>query len=256
VAQRRQSGRAKTRLDAARSIVDDYRPTEGCPPLSTHSRASTAARGAWLRRFAKAVGEDHAISAAWSELETRCDTSFLIDLLYLFTDRGQVLVDENARAHHLVKSRINQLSRAYWRWNARLDRVIQNTPLLQALGLDSLIVRQARALGQTLVSAEKAAALWGSRKTNPKDWYLYLVANHIKDATGALKVKSIAELVGAADAAHDEEGQVWDDDQIKKRIQRYAKRLKLMLSVTGSSLESSRNGRAHSSHREEDPNPF
>jgi hypothetical protein len=167
-----------------------------------------------------------------------------------------VLVDENARAHHLVKSRLTQLSRAYRRWNARLDRVIQGTPLFQVGSLDSLLVRQARSLGQTLVSAEKAAALWGSRKTNPKDWYLHLVANHIKGATGALKVKSIAELIGAADAAHDEQGQVWDDDQIKKRIQRYAKRLKLMLSASGSSLESSQSERAHSSHHEEDPIPF
>ena len=256
MAQRRQSGRAKTRHDAAKSIVDDYRPTEGCPPLSTHSRASTATRGAWLRRFAKSVAEDHAISAVWAKLGNRCDTSFLIDLLFLFTYRGQVLVDENASTHHSVKSRLNQLSRAYRRWNARLDGVIQATPLHQAGTLDSLLVRQARALGQTLVSAEKAAALWGSRKTNPKDWYLLLIANHIKDATGTLKVKSIAELIGAADAAHDEEGQVWDDDQIKKRIQRYKKRLNLMLSVSGSSLESSHSGRAHSSRREEGPVPF
>jgi hypothetical protein len=153
--------------------------------------------------------------------------SMLIDLLYLFTYRGSVLLDESSSSHHLLKDRLKKLLRLHAKLSDELGRLIQDKQVSHAMTyIDFPFVEHTRLLGQALRKAKETASVWGSYKTNPKDWYLYLIAQHIRQRTNSANVAAIIALVEASRAAQGEGRQLFnDEDTVRKRIQRYEKRL-------------------------------
>lgn len=228
MARLQRSDRGARKPHMAIDIVEKYRPSDGCPPLRAHSSGTTAARDSWLRRFAKEVGSSEACTLAWEQVENKCDTSFLIDLLYLFTYRGEVRVDEDVRAYRVLRAKLKKLSRIYNKLDDELRQLTKDKRLSEAMSfVGSPVIRQINLLGQALWAAEKKSSLRGSYKTKAKDWYLYLLATEVKAATGSPKIIVIGELIGAADAAHDDDCDLssFGNEVLKKRIERYMKRL-------------------------------
>jgi hypothetical protein len=96
--------------------------------------------------------------------------------------------------------------------------------------------------------AKETASNWGSYKTNPRDWYLSLIADHIRKATASFNVPGIMALVEASRVAHGERREVFTDEgTVRKRIQRYEKRLLKILAQRPASPRIS---------NEDDPIPF
>jgi hypothetical protein len=84
----------------AREIVEKYHASDGCPPLSTHWGGHDLSKTDWLKRFAEEVADDQSKSSeAWNTVKEKCDTAFIIDLLYLLTLRKTVTVDIDQDAY-------------------------------------------------------------------------------------------------------------------------------------------------------------
>lgn len=245
---RRPRGGNKKRL-TAEDIIDRYLPTDGCPPLVAHGGGGAEYRAKWLRRFAETVAGDTKNAAVWEQLAERCDTSYLIDLLYLFTYRGKVLVDKSTSAHHLLNDRLKKLVRLYEKLNGELRRLMHDQQLSSALGFCGVsLVEQSKLLGQALHVAKETASNWGSYRTNPRDWYLSLIADHIRKATGSDNVPAIMALTEASRVAHGERREVFTDEgTVRKRLQRYRKRLRKLLTPRSAPSRIS---------NEDDPIPF
>jgi hypothetical protein len=223
---RRPRGGNKKRL-TAENIIHCYLPTDGCPPLVAHGGGGAEYRAKWLRRFAETVAGDTKNATVWEQLAERCDTSYLIDLLYLFTYRGKVLVDKHTSAHHLLRDRLKKLVRLYEKLNGELRRLLNDQQLSNALiYVGPSLVEQSKLLGQALDVARETASTWGSYKTDPRDWYLHLLATHVREATGSSEVPAIIALIEASRIAHGERREVFTDEgTVRKRLQRYEKRL-------------------------------
>lgn len=223
---RRPRGGNKKRL-TAENIIHRYLPTDGCPPLVAHGGGGAEYRAKWLRRFAETVAGDTKNATVWEQLAERCDTSYLIDLLYLFTYRGKVLVDKHTSAHHLLRDRLKKLVRLYEKLNGELRRLLHDQQLSNALiYVGPSLVEQSKLLGQALHVARETASTWGSYKTDPRDWYLHLLATHVRKATGSAEVPAIIALIEASRIAHGERREVFTDEgTVRKRLQRYEKRL-------------------------------
>ena len=245
---RRPRGGNKKRL-RAEDIIDRYLPTDGCPPLVAHGGGGAEYRAKWLRRFAETVAGDTKNAAVWEQLAERCDTSYLIDLLYLFTYRGKVLVDKHTSAHNLLRDRLKKLVRLYEKLNGELRRLMHDQQLSNALiYVGFSLVEQSKLLGQALQVAKETASNWGSYKTNPRDWYLHLLATHIREATGSAEVPAIIVLIEASRIAHGERREVFTDEgTVRKRLQRYRKRLRKPLTPRSAPSRIS---------NEDDPIPF
>lgn len=224
---RRTRGGSNKKL-TAEDILKRYCPTQyGRASLAADGAVAEEAKAIWIQRFAETVVSDSDCAAVWKRLEGSCEVSELIDLLFLFTYRGRVRVEESASSHHLLKKRLNKLVRLYEKLNGELRHLMHDPQLSHALTYVGVsLVEQSTLLGQALRRAKANSSYWGSYKTNPRDWYLHLLATHIREATGSAEVPAIMALVEASRVAHGERREVFtDEDAVRKRLQRYEKRL-------------------------------
>ena len=212
----------------AEDILKRYRPTQyGRASLAANGAVAYEAQATWIGRFAETVVSNSDCSAVWKRLEGSCDISELIDLLYLFTYRGRVRVDKSNTSHHLLQDRLKKLVHLYEKLNGELRHLMHDPQLSHALTYVGVsLVEQSKLLGQALRRAKENSSYWGSYKTDPRDWYLHLLATHIREATGSANIPAIIALIEASRVAHGERRQLFNDEgTVKKRLQRYEERL-------------------------------
>jgi hypothetical protein len=207
----------------AKEIFSGYRPTKGCPPFEKHSVGDEESRIVWRRAFSRVVADNEDRAAAWNRLKGRCDTSLLIELFYLFTYRGEVLGDRTTDEYRLLERRLDKIISLHKRMDRELQRVMHDHWRGMA-HFDTYLETHLKLLGEGLLLARERANLWGSRKTNVKDWYLYLIGEHVGEATGSLNLPDVVTLLEAASLAFGDERPVFNEAMIKQRIQRYRKR--------------------------------
>jgi hypothetical protein len=104
---------------------------------------------------------------------------------------------------------------------------------------------------RSIVAAKKHAeqireytVSWGSKKTNPRDWYLFLMASEMESKTGNRGIPALMKFIDAARQAHGDMDEFLDEESLKKRIQRYRRRLKKIQVITSQILNSSGNTKA------------
>ena len=235
MASTRKSGSGPKIDEIAKGILDSYRHTdEGCPPLASQWGGYDLAKSDWLKMFADKIAVNAYRSLeAWRALEKKCDTSWIIELLYLLTFRGKCRVELDQDAYHAVSVELGKLIAAYKKLGddlvvALVENFRHSTPLAY-MGGD--LLNEIRALEQSKKRLEilrDANKKWGSYKRNMRDWYLFLLAAEVIKATGRSHVKELASLIETARAAH-KERTVADEDALKKRIQRWTDFLKVRL---------------------------
>jgi hypothetical protein len=208
--------------------VEGYQVTEGCPPLATHWGGYDLAKTDWLRRFAERVADNHYESLeAWSTFGKNCDTSLIIELLYLLTFRGKCRVLEDQNAYHTFIGEIEKLISRYTKLRDDILALVQcpsfSTPLAYT-GRDLLEEAQRLEMfTEHLESVRASNKKWGSNKRSARDWYLFLLGMEIINATGRLQNEQLARLIRVAHSAHNERADVTTKVVLKKRIQRWTK---------------------------------
>jgi hypothetical protein len=216
------------RQDTIKGVLDSYHATDGCPPLATHWGAYDLAKTDWLLRFAEEIADDnnHALRA-WDTIKEKCDTSYIIELLYLLTIRAPVTADKSQIAHHHFTSRINRLISNCEKLQNDMMQTIRDSRFSSlmpyerpALEVEIQQLEEAKKRLGVLRDSNKES---GSYRRNPRDWYLLLLAMRVREATGKYHLRSLTSLLDAARAAHGEHGRdVTDEETLKKRIQRWA----------------------------------
>jgi hypothetical protein len=97
----------------ANQIIEGYRTTDGCPPLNVHWGGRDLRETDWLKRFATKIADDQTkVLKAWNTIKEKCDTSFMIELLYLCTVRGKVYVDISQDQYHARIAEIERMRNA------------------------------------------------------------------------------------------------------------------------------------------------
>jgi len=95
------SRRCPKRDEIVKSILGSYRGTRRPVPFATIW--GDLAKTDWLKRFAEGIAEDHYVGSlqAWNTLEEKCDTSMIIEHLYLLTFPGKCMQEKRIDAYHL-----------------------------------------------------------------------------------------------------------------------------------------------------------
>lgn len=212
----------------ANQIIEGYRAADGCPPLSTHWGGHDLRTTDWLKRFAAKIADDQTkVFKAWNTIKEKCDTSSIIELLYLCTIRSKVYVDESQDQYHAL---IAEVERMIPKYDKLLDEIIEMTnnpdfsitmPYVSRHIAETL--QKLRESKQSLEEVRSANLQHGSYKRNARDWYLFLMATELINSLGRPHVEELATLLEAAQFAHNEIGHSEGVAKLTKRIQRWKK---------------------------------
>src|SRR6266480_6311324 len=213
----------------AKQIVGGYRVTDGCPPLSTHWGGHDLGKTDWLRKFAEEIADDQNKSLeAWNTVKEKCDTSFVIELLYLLTLRGRVTQDEHQDAYHAL---IAEIEKIIPRYDKLLEDVLSLTDsrfssvMPYVGGSIAKIFQRLQESKASLEGLRNSNTKHGSYKRSARDWFLFLLAKELIDATGRPHIEQLATLLDAARSANNERRHPTDVATLTKRIQRWRKYL-------------------------------
>lgn len=184
----------------------------------------------WIKRFDKEMNKEPVRRNAWRKLRRcGCDTFELIDVLYLFTSRGRQARSNAARgAARLFKAKVDKIFFACDKLCRDLsDLIAEPAPddvefLLKRSWDEQLTVLKQVKL-HLQVSRECLAQV-GSYKRDPNDLSLNWMAAIVRSGTGKWHISELLTLIEAGLAAHGERTDMYTEDGLKKRIQRYRKR--------------------------------
>jgi len=251
----------ENREKVAREIVDSYHATIGCPPLSTHWGGHDLGKTDWLKKFAEEVVDDQSKSLeAWNTVKEKCDTSFIIELLYLLTLRERVTLDRHQDAYHALVAEIEKVTPRY---DKLLEDVLTLTenPLFSPTmpyvrGSLAKVCQRLQESKSLLEELRDANIEHSSYKRSARDWYLFLLATALINATGRPHVEELATLLDAARFANNERCYPADVATLNKRIQRWTKYVnakvidgRMMFRINTRNTSSQENG-------SDDPMPF
>jgi hypothetical protein len=222
------SSRRPRREELIKDILDSYHVTDGCPPLAQHWGGHDLAKTAWLKGFAERIADNHYESLkAWRTVKEKCDTSWIIELLYLLTFRGKARTDQDQDAYHALIAEIENIISKYDKLRDDIVALVVyprfSSPMAY-MGRDLLEelhrLEQSKKRLETLRNTNKK---WGSYKRSARDWYLFLLGKEIINVTGRLPGEKVARLIAVARSAHNERADVTKATALKKRIHRWAK---------------------------------
>lgn len=212
----------------ATAIFNGYIPTEACPPFQDHWGGKSLVGSEWLRKFAEEVESEPLKTTAWNELSEICGGSLLIELLYLFTCRFTLKHQQQDASPLLIRD-LDRLLSAYEKLSYGVVRLqIRRKVRVLSVYMADWFREEFQHLQSARESLNRHREFFVrhrvSIKTDPRDWYLYLIASRLMKATGSYKLGSLATLIDAASAAHGESTHLHTPLGLKKRIQRYTKR--------------------------------
>jgi hypothetical protein len=238
------SRRGPTRDKLIKDILDSYHVTDGCPPPAKHWGGYDLAKTEWLKRFAEEITIDDKRLEAWGMLKGKCDTSFLIELLYLMTVRAKVWKEKSQEVHRALAIEIDKVISRYDKLGESISDLRRNPRFSHPIPFARLDLAQEL---HRLQDSKKHLELLrdfhkkaGSYKRNPRNWYFFVLARNILKATGRRHVRELASLVDSARAAHNEKGEVSDVDKLAKRIQHYKEFLESLNSIRNRERENIR----------------
>ena len=224
------SRRGPNRDEIIKGILGSYHATLGCsPPLAYYWYECDLAKTGWLKKFAEEIADDNRSLEAWNTLKEKFNPSWIIELLYMLTVRGNHWPEQDSR--RAFAAEIEKTISKYDKLLEDINRLIQN-PLLSEpipdvrLDLTEEFLRL-QDFKERLEAFREFHRKSASYKRNHQDWYLVLMARQVRDATGHLHVKALASLIDSARAAHNprpahkQRGEVTDAGDLKTRIWRY-----------------------------------
>jgi hypothetical protein len=223
------SRRGPSRADIVTSILGGYSPSEGCPPLQTLWGGYDLAENPWLRRFAETIADCESYTDAWNKLTGKCDASYIIELLYLFTCKKKTRVDEDRDAYHLLNQQLDKILPKY---NELLDEIGSlvekeelSNPMVYCRPKFILQLQLLQWQKRHLEAIRDSGDILGSRKRKYRNWYLLLLGTHAKAKTGSFQISQLANLIEAALAAHSQtnDGKITYEAGVRRGIQRWKK---------------------------------
>lgn len=214
----------------ANRIIEDYRTTDGCPPLSSHWGGHDLRKTDWLKRFAAEIADDQTkVSKAWNTITENCDPSSMIELLYLCTIRSKVYEDNSQDHYHALIAEVERIIPKYDKLFEDILEITKNPDLSITMPYVTRYIAETleklQESKQSLEEVRSANLRHGSYKRNARDWYLFLMATELINSSGRPHVDELATLLETARTAHNEKGHPEDVPRLTKRIQRVKKYL-------------------------------
>jgi hypothetical protein len=205
------------------AIRDGYRPVEECESLS---------ESPWLKQFADGVAESKTTTEAWRTLEGRCNMSYVTELLYLYTADHITLPELNRDRHRFLVGKLETIVLACDDLIHALEDFAKSPEAARTLlPLDFAADRNCILAARTHADmAHKYAKAEGSRKTDPKEWFLHSLACVMESATGTRSLETLSDLITVANQAqgNKEDSVVEDANSLNRRIQRFRKRTRTL----------------------------
>ena len=173
-------------------------------------------------------------------MKKKCNTSFIIEHLYLLTLPGTFAREKRTGANKAFKTQIKKISQRYDKLRDDILGLVQIRPLLAVLPPGRVLGKELRKLQ---ASKQRLEALRDSSKKlvwKRARWsfYFYLLADEVRRGTGHYHVKELARLISSAHAAHDEQSEVVDEDdgpskfvnvdKLSRAISRFKKKTKVI----------------------------
>lgn len=188
----------------------------------------------WLAKFAIAVDENKSRTQAWNQLKSRCDSLVLLNCLYLFTYFGKTTPDVLQDASRFLREGLDKLLPKYENLYEETSNLIDD-PKQRLFGvLKQEMIPAFKEPTHFLRTAQKELAImrdWaaqmGSYKTEARDFHLYNMATSVRTATGSYHFTQLATLIEAARVAHGAKDEPVNEENLKKRVERYITRMNL-----------------------------
>jgi hypothetical protein len=188
----------------------------------------------WLVKFVNALYKDEIRIQEWEKLKYKCDVVVLLQHLYLFTYFGKTTADVLQDACRFLKDELDKLLPKCSALCEDMSTLF-NHPKLRILTVLSPKMQPTLAEPETLIrNAEDE--LWvmrqwaekmGSYKTEAHDFHLYMLATNVRTATAEYHFPELTTLIEAALDAHGARFDSIREDALKRRVERYIKRMNL-----------------------------
>jgi hypothetical protein len=213
--------RPPTRDEIIKGVLDSYHPARGPVPFAT--LWGDLVKTGWLKRFAQEIAEYKYRIEAWNMMNKECNTSFIIEHLYLLTIPGKFAERKRTGANKAFKTQIKKISQKYDKLRDDIFSLVQIRPLLLVLPPGHVLREE---LQKLQVSKQHLEALRGSSKKlgwKRARWsfYLYLLADEVRRGTGQYHVEELANLIDSAHAAHDEPSKFVSVEKLSRAISRF-----------------------------------
>ncbi len=194
----------------------------------------------WLLKLANVIEADEHRFDALQKLMSKCDVLLLMPDLYLFTYPEESQRAKKRTAADAFKDSCRYLkeldklvpryatlhkrtSKVFARRKLKLLRVVLSKEVSALFSEPATFIDIAQ---QQLKGMRQWAGKMASLKTDINDVYLWLMAARLRESTGEYHMTELATLVEVALAAHGEQDKA-DEDMLKQRVQRYAKRMNI-----------------------------
>jgi hypothetical protein len=217
-------------------------------PIERPKDVTDLQKAEWLKKLTRQLARTDEIEAAWRTVkESGCDETLFKDLMYLFTYRGTLTIEEHQESHRQLAFEIDKLLPAYLKLREDLSTFVQhlrsssamNHPVLRGM-LPDFFDKQLQQASQAIekLRFERGESLtMGSTKENPnpRDYYLYCMAVMLRKES-VLRFRYLPQLsvvIEAARAAHGEKVPVFSEATVKARIYRFMRRMQLTKSAMG-----------------------
>lgn len=168
---------------------------------------------------------------------------------------------KNQDAYHALAAEIEKIVPRYDRLLKDVANLTENPQFSSTMpyvrGGITKIFRKLQESKVLLEGLKNATLEYGSYKRNPRDWYLFLLATTLINATGRPHIEELATLLEAAQSAHNERRHSLDVGTLTKRIQRWRKYLGAKV-IGGRTMFRMSGSRSKSPHVESkgEPIPF
>jgi hypothetical protein len=100
-----------TKDKIVKAILGSYRPTRGSRLFAEVWGDMT--KTGWLNSFAEAIAGDNRRWKAWKTIKKKCNTSFVMEHLYVVTFPGKHPGEKRTSANKAFKTQVNKIIRGY-----------------------------------------------------------------------------------------------------------------------------------------------
>jgi len=177
------------------------------------------AKTGWLKRFAEEIAEEGKGRLAWDGINEKCNTSFIIELLYVLTFPEKLPGEKRTGVKKAFEAQIKKISGRYDKLRRDICRLELINPFV-SLSEDCDPEEELQNLQESKQRLEALRDKKLSWKRTSRNFYRFLLADEVRRKTDNSNLEALATLIESAHVARGET-KVVTADTLRRLVNRF-----------------------------------